>query len=61
MSPPRAPQSCKPACAEGHNVLDMEAVFFNTFPCFESSPAQPSQPGQGLEGIQEGSTNLQPA
>lgn len=39
-SPPRAPQSGEPACAEGHDVLEMEAVFFNTFPCFESSPAR---------------------
>lgn len=27
--------------------------------CIQSSPAQPWQPGQGVEGIREGSTNLQ--
>lgn len=60
-SPPWAPQSCEPVCAKGHDVLEMEAGFFNTFPHFESSPVQPSQPGQGLEGIREASTNLQPS
>lgn len=51
MSLPKAPQGFEPACDKGYDVLEMEAVFFNSF---ESSLAQ------GLGEIQEDSTNLQP-
>lgn len=34
-SPPGVPQSCEPACAEGHDVLEMETVLLKTAMCTE--------------------------
>lgn len=44
-SPPWAPQSCEPACAEGHDVLEMEAVFLVLSLALRA--AQFSRPSQG--------------
>lgn len=44
-SHPRAPQSCEPAWAEGHDIAGMEAVFL--IPSIASRAAQVSPPSQG--------------